>query len=422
MCMDVALTRVEGEGEVRLEVSNGRVVNVSIKITEAPRFFEHIVRGRRVWDVPDIVSRICGLCGVSYVLVASKAFEKYRTLPEEVERYRACLHLAERIKSHAIHIFMLHLPDFLGLRSLTELAESYPHIVRDVIDVVLWSRRVMEVMGGRFHNVSSLKVGGVYQTPRAEVVKSLLNNINLLEGKILKLVETVLNLKNIPQEKQRIRYAVVTDGISYPHIGTMVAFDSGELVHVRDFKNMISVEQVNYSNALRYRLASGEPYLVGPLARFNMGYKYLSGEVKDLIESYGWRPPLLNIHQSIIARVAELYESFLKVKEFLMSYKEISQIINKTEVLAGKYVAALEAPRGILYHEYEVTEEESVARVVKADIITPTAQNLAMMEKLILDEVSEKNLNVDKAVNVAKKIVRSFDPCISCSVHAFSLY
>ncbi len=422
MCMDVALTRVEGEGEVRLEVSNGRVVNVSIKITEAPRFFEHIVRGRRVWDVPDIVSRICGLCGVSYVLVASKAFEKYGTLPEEVERYRACLHLAERIKSHAIHIFMLHLPDFLGLRSLTELTESYPHIVRDVIDVVLWSRRVMEVMGGRFHNVSSLKVGGVYQTPRAEVVKSLLNNINLLEGKILKLVETVLNLKNIPQEKQRIRYAVVTDGISYPHIGTMVAFDSGELVHVRDFKNMISVEQVNYSNALRYRLASGEPYLVGPLARFNMGYKYLSGEVKDLIESYGWRPPLLNIHQSIIARVAELYESFLKVKEFLMSYKEISQIINETEVPAGKYVAALEAPRGILYHEYEVTEEESVARVVKADIITPTAQNLAMMEKLILDEVSEKNLNVDKAVNVAKKIVRSFDPCISCSVHAFSLY
>ncbi len=367
------------------------------------------------------MSRICGLCGVSYVLVASKAFEKYGTLPEEVERYRACLHLAERIKSHIIHIFMLHLPDFLGLRSLTEIEESYPHMMRDAIYVLLWSRRVMEIMGGRFHNISSLRVGGVYQTPKVEVVKSLLNNIDLVEDKILKLSEIVLNLKNIPQEKQHIRYVAVTDGMSYPHIGTMVMFDNGESVNVRDFKNIIRVEQVAYSNALRYRFANGEPYLVGPLARFNIGYKYLSGEVRDLMKSYGWYPPLLNIHQSIIARVAELYDCFLKLKEFLMNYKEIPQIINDVEVPTGRYVAALEAPRGILYHEYEVLEDGGVARVVKADIITPTAQNLAMMEKLILDEVNEKRLDVDKAINVAKKIIRSFDPCISCSVHTLRI-
>jgi len=417
--MSVPLTRVEGEGEVQLDVVNGKVVNAAVKIVEAPRFFEYIVRGRRVWDVPDIVSRICGLCGVSYVLVASKAFENYRTLPKEVEEYRTYLHIAERVKSHAIHIYMLHLPDFLGLRSLTELAESYPHITKDVIDVVLWSRRVMEVLGGRFHNVSSIGVGGVYQTPKAEEVQKLVDNVKMLEDKILKLSEVVLNLKNIPQEKQRLRYAAVVDGGSYPHIGDMIALDNGDLIHVRNFKNLVAVEQVRYSNALRYRLSNGKPYLVGPLARFNIGYKYLSGEVRDLIESYGWRPPLTNVHQNIIARVAELYEGFLKLREFLANYKEIPQGMIEVEVPTGKYVAALEAPRGILYHEYEVTEEGGIARVAKADIITPTAQNLAMMEELILNEINEKGLDIDKAINAAKKIIRCFDPCISCSVHAF---
>ncbi|MEM4769738.1 MAG: nickel-dependent hydrogenase large subunit, partial [Desulfurococcaceae archaeon] len=170
------LTRVEGEGEIVLYVDDRGVTrNVELRIVEAPRFFEHIVKGLHYTMIPDIVSRICGFCGVSYILTAVKAFENCMsiTVSEEVETYRELVHLAERIKSHVLHIALLNLPDLLGLKNILELESRNPRILVGIFKVLSLVDRLMKLTGGRFHNVVNIRVGGVFRLPESTTIKRI---------------------------------------------------------------------------------------------------------------------------------------------------------------------------------------------------------------------------------------------------------
>jgi len=422
--MGLPLTRVEGEGEIHVYIREGKLQDVEVRITEAPRFFEYIVVGRRPTDVPDIVSRICGLCGVSYILVAVRAFERGLGIevPEQVELYRRALHGAERIKSHILHAYFMHLPDLVGAKGPDELFQRNPQLFRDAFRVLEWSRKVMMILGGRIHNVVSIRIGGIYGYPRKEEVTKILRDVADVERSLLRLVDFVLSL-DIPSFKQEIKFLALYDGSEYPEMAEKIALcDYGgvEFHNLRDFERLVKVEQKAYSNALRYRLTSGDPYVVGPLARFNIGYKYLRGEVRDKLEECGWRPPLVSIYQSIVARIAETYNTLLFLREFAEAYREPTEKGVEVRIGPGEYLAAVEAPRGILYHRYVVDAD---GRVSYANIVTPTAQNLAAMERLISDTIHQSNAVSEEAVlRVGAEIVRCFDPCISCSVHTLKVH
>jgi coenzyme F420-reducing hydrogenase alpha subunit len=410
------LTRVEGEGEVVLKTEDGRIVGVEVRISEAPRFFEYLVRGRLYTEVPDLVSRICGLCGVSYVITACRAFESCLgvEVPEDEDRLRMAILAAERVKSHVIHVAYLNLPDLVGLGSLGELFESYAHVFQRASRVVLWARRAMEVLGGRFHNVVNARVGGVYSFPSVERVRALRRGLDEVLGGFLELARFVLGLKSISEEVHRIRYMAVAGSSGYAWAGSGVVLDDGTYVDVGSFENYVLTEQVGYSNALRYRLPTGEPYLVGPLARFNTYLGYLREEVRELLEEFGWYRPLRGVQQSIVARVAETYHTLLELRDFLEDYRErtVGGAV-RPERARGPCVAVTEAPRGVLYHRYLL---DSSLRVRSSNIITPTAQNLACMEYLIGGKLYGSSFD-GRAIEVAKSLVRAFDPCISCSVH-----
>jgi len=423
--MSTTLTRVEGEGEIHVYVRDGEVLDVEVRITEAPRFFEYIVVGRRAVDVPDIMSRICGFCGISYILTAIHAFERGAGIEvsQHVEVYRRALHAAERVKSHMLHAYFMHLPDLINAKSPGELYERNPALFRSVTRILEWVRKAMSVLGGRFHNVVNLRVGGVYGYPRREDVAKLARELSDVERSLLSLMDFTLSL-DIPSYRQGMKLLALYDGSAYPeYAGRVAVYSNGELelYDLRDFEKMIIAEQKPYSNALRYRLVSGEPYCTGPLARFNIGYKHLRGEVRDKLEEYGWKPPLVNIHQSIVARLAEVYNTLLFMKEFAESYSELSgEGVEYAEIPQGEYLAAVEAPRGTLYHRYVV---DSRGRVSYANIITPTAQNLALMEKLIREEArASAPITADLILEKGSRIVRSFDPCISCSVHTVRIH
>ncbi len=410
------LTRVEGEGEVVLKTEDGRIIGVEVRVSEAPRFFEYLVRGRLYTEVPDLVSRICGLCGVSYMITACKAFESCLgvEVPEDEERLRMAALAAERVKSHVIHVTYLNLPDLIGLGSLGELFESYAHVFQKASRVVLWARRAMEVLSGRFHNVVNIRVGGVYSFPSMERVRALQRDLGEVTGDFLDLARFVLGLKSIYEEVHRLRYMAVAGSDEYSWVGSGVVLDDGTHVEVGSFENYVLTEQVSYSNALRYRLPTGEPYLVGPLARFNTYLTYLREEVRELLEEFGWYRPLRGVQQSVVARVAETYQTLLELRDFLESYRErTAGGVVRAERAKGPCVAATEAPRGVLYHRYLV---DSSLRVRSSNIITPTAQNLACMEYLIGSKLYGSSFD-GRAVEVAKSLVRCFDPCISCSVH-----
>lgn len=425
MRVSAILTRVEGEGEVQLIVKDGSLIGVNVKITEPPRFFEYLVKGRRAIDVPDIVSRICGICGVSYILTAVRAFEKGLgiTPSEEVEKLRLAILGAERVKSHILHAYYLHLPDFFNASSLPELADRNPLLFNSASRTLLWSRKAMEVLGGRFHNVVNIRVGGVYGFPKLDKAVKLLKEMPEVLKSFKYMADVVLSLENIPMDEQDLKLMAVYDGSTYPCIADNIYVShssEGKLVPLGDFEKIVRCEQADYSNALRYKLIDGLEYVVGPLARFNVGYRHLSSESKELLNSYGWRPPLKNIFQSIIARVVETYDTLIYLRGFLENYREpsTSPTCERIEPTPGTYIAATEAPRGILYHRYEV---DDLGRIKYSNIVTPTAQNQASMEAIIMRMLKDAALNMERAVETAKRVIRAFDPCISCSVHSIKV-
>lgn len=422
MHVSAVLTRVEGEGEVQLITKEGSLIGVEVKITEPPRFFEYLVKGRRAVDVPDVVSRICGICGVSYILTAVRAFEKSLGIEpsEEVEKLRLAILGAERVKSHILHAYYLHLPDFFNASSLPELVDRNPLLFNSASRVLLWSRKAMEVLGGRFHNVVNIRVGGVYGFPKIGKVAELLKEMPSVLSSFKYIADVVLSLEKIPMDEHGLKLMAVYNGSTYPCIADSIyiSYGSGErIVPVSDFEKIVGCEQASYSNALRYKLIEGLEYVVGPLARFNIGYRHLSGESKDMLNSYGWRPPLKNVFQSIIARVAETYDTLIYLRDFLENYREPSSTpkFEKLEPGPGTYIAATEAPRGLLYHRYEVDDR---GRIKYSNIVTPTAQNQASMEAVIMSVLKSGALSGEKAVEIAQRVIRAFDPCISCSVHS----
>jgi len=422
--MERVLTRVEGEGKVLVKVKEGNVIDVEIQITEAPRFFEYIVRGKHINNVVEIVSRVCGLCGVSYMLTATRAFEKCLKIdvPQEVEELRRIIHLAERVKSHVIHVFLLNLPDFLEMPNSFRLGAVNSAMLRNSMKLLTLAANIMDILGGRMHNVVNIKIGGVYKPPSesdaVKIVKLIKDAIELFKP----LADFVLSLKNIPEEKLA-KPLMILHGNGYPHVSDEIAFynsENAEIFDVQNFENVLDVMQRHGKTALLYKY-KGQSYIVGPFARFNTSYDKLHGEARDFVSSYGWKPPLKDVRQQIIARVAEILDSLLTLRDFFQNYKPFE--IYSPRIEPGKAdklrcVAAVEAPRGILYHRYDIDEK---LKVLHCNIITPTAQNILAMEELSQEKLRMLGRAAEhEAAKLTERIVRAFDPCISCSVHVLS--
>jgi len=421
-----ALTRVEGEGEVEVVYEKGVVKDVRIRILEPPRLFERVVLGLRPTSVPDVVSRICGICGVSHVLAAVKAFEDCMRIEvdERVERFRKVLHLVERVKSHILHALMMHLPDFVGARSVTELLHRNPRVFKCLCRLLVGVRKLMEILGGRFHNVVNIAVGGVHRYPSEEDARRALGIVKGVWKDFEVLADFVLSLEIPGVRCSDLAQICVNSLDGYPHNGREIAVVVGSerrFVSVNEFEEIVEEEWVHYSTAPRYKVRGLGPYIVGPTSRYNLFYDRLPSETRNLLSSYGWGSRLENVHQSIVARVAEIHAALMEIEEFLRNFANRAPSIackNVASIRSAVCKAFVEAPRGVLYHSYAVDER---GRVVRAKIITPTAQNLCSMEHVARRILIDTPVPSNEAVDAVRRIVRSFDPCISCSVHKLSI-
>ena len=414
------LARVEGEGRVYIKIRQGKVERVEVGIFEAPRFFEAFLRGRKYLEVPDITARICGICPLAYVMSSSRALEKILgiNVSKEIEHLRRIIYLAEWIESHVLHVAMLHAPDFVGCENVFEMYQRYPGFVKNSLKLKAWGNRVIEVIGGRPVHPVSCRVGGFHRVIRKDELLPLLDNIDELKRRAREFLEFVLKLP-MPDVRRDIEYVSLKGEEKYPILRGRIVSNKGLDVAEDEFENIIRVEQAPYSNSLRYKIKDRGTYVTGPIARFNNNYDLLKPEVREVIESHGYRAPLVNTYQSIIARAAEVYHAVLEIEELIREYKEPQYPYVEGEVKAGHGAAITEAPRGMLYHFYELDSE---GYVVNANIVPPTSQNLAAMEEdltHIAPILSE--MNYEKAQWLAEQTIRNYDPCISCSVHMVKL-
>lgn len=410
------LARVEGEGNLFIELEDGRVTRVEVGIFEAPRFFEAFLRGRKYYEVPDITARICGICPIAYIMSSSRALEKILgvEVPEEVEKLRRILYLGEWVESHVLHVLMLHAPDFLRYESVISMAKDYPEIVKKGMKLKGWGNQVIKVIGGRSVHPVSCRVGGFYRIIKKEELLLLLKELSYVKACAKDLLEWVLELP-IPDLKRDAEFVSLRGVNEYPILKGRVVSSKGLNVSEDEFENNLIVEQTKYSTSLRYRLKERGYYIVGPLARYNNNYDLLDPEVRGLIESHGYGAPLQNSFQSIIARAAEVYHAVLELEELISNYREPQQPYVEGVVRDGVSAAITEAPRGMLYHRYEINEK---GYVVNANIIPPTSQNLASIEQDLLALGNKlATLNPADAQWLAEQTIRNYDPCISCATH-----
>ena len=414
------LARVEGEGGVWVKVRDGRIDYVEVNIFEPPRFFEAFLKGRIYLEAPDLTARICGICPLAYVMAASRAMEKILGIEasEESNKLRKIAFYGEWIESHVLHFAFLHAPDFLGKHSIFEIAEEHPQFLRDAIAVRDWGNRAIEIVGGRPVHPVGFRVGGLHRIIKRRELEPLLKNFDEIEKMGRRLLEFVLSLP-MPEVSYDMAFMSLKGEREYPILEGVVSNNLGEEFPEDDFEKHVIVEQKRYSNALHYRLRSGKPYITGPLARFNLNYGLLAPEVKSVLEESGFKPPLKNTYQSIIARAAETYHAILEIGRLIEEYREPDKAYEEAEVRAGEAAAIVEAPRGMLYHRYKIDGD---GRILYANIVPPTAQNYAAMEEDIL-KVGDLILRKprEEAQKLVETTIRNYDPCISCSVHMIRL-
>ncbi|MFH0751537.1 MAG: nickel-dependent hydrogenase large subunit, partial [Chloroflexota bacterium] len=374
------LTRVEGEGSLRLRVRDGEVLEARLGIFETPRYFEQLVVGRTPDEVIDIVARICGICPVAYQMSASHAFEdlfEVRIDPSS-RALRRLFYCGEWIESHALHIYLLHAPDFLGYPSAIHMAADHRPLVEQALSMKKAGNRLVTILGGRPIHPVSVRVGGWSRAPRVAELKD--HRAALAEGMAFAL-ETVKIVAGfaMPAFAREPRLVSLKHAAEYPHNDGRIVSSDGIDLAPSGWRDAFEEHHVKGSNALHARSRDGGgAYLVGPAARVVQAADQLHPLAKDALDGSGYTEMIrTNVYASIVARAVELVHAFAEALDIIDAYRPPAEPLVSWQSRPGVAAWATEAPRGLLFHRYEVDE---AGRVASAQIVPPTSQNQAAIE------------------------------------------
>ena len=418
------LARVEGEGALRVRIADGRVEDVELKIFEPPRFFEAFLRGRQYAEAPDITARICGICPVAYQMSSCHAMERALGISVDpaLRDLRRLLYCGEWIESHALHIYLLHAPDFLGYPDAIRLAKDHPEAVARGLALKKAGNGIMRQLGGREIHPVNVRVGGFYRVPTRAEAREMRAEAERAVELAEETVRFVAGLAFPPVSEEyefvALRHPTVPE---YP-------MNEGELVSSRGlriaqdrFEEEFEERQAPYSNALQSVRRGGGSYLVGPLARYALNHDRLTPRAAAVARDVGLEPVVKNPYRSIIVRAVEVLLACEEAVRLLDAYAPPDRpFVPPPEGPIGPVGAAItEAPRGILYHRYRLASD---GRIEEARIVAPTSQNQKRIED-DLRGVVERSLDLDDpALTVAcERAVRNHDPCISCATHFLDL-
>jgi coenzyme F420-reducing hydrogenase alpha subunit len=410
------LARVEGEGALDLRIDDGAITQLRLRIFEPPRFFEKFLEGHHYSEIPDMVARICGICPVAYQVTAAQALEKLFgvELSPWARDMRRVFYCGEWIQSHSLHIHLLAAPDFFGCNSAIELAKIAPDEVRRGLRIQALGNELMDLFGARSVHPVGVRIGGFHGAPPQSRVEALRDKLRAALPEAEALIRWTAGIA-VPQDDQAFvsvatqhptHYAIESGGIGASdglYIGTE-AFD----VHF--------VERHEPHSTALFSAYHGQPYLVGPLARLNLNHTQLPERVKTLLAETGLVLPSRNLFHSLVARAVEVLLALTGALRLLDAYRVPDSPWVPVTPRAGVAFGCTEAPRGLLWHRYEMDE---AGRVVNARIVPPTSQNQGRIEEDL--RLSLLNFGLDHPDDALRlhceKVIRNYDPCISCATH-----
>ncbi|GAA0717217.1 Ni/Fe hydrogenase subunit alpha [Dactylosporangium roseum] len=416
-----ALARVEGEGAMHVRVEGTTVTDVRLRIYEPPRFFEAFLRGRGHAEPPDITARICGICPVAYQMSACLAVEDACGVQvgEPIAELRRLLYCGEWIASHALHVYLLHAPDFLGYPGVVEMARDHRDAVERGLALKKAGNAILELVGGRAIHPINVRVGGFYHAPSPAELRALARDtLRPALGHALATVEWVAGFP-FPDFTTGHELLALVDPHRYPIDRGEPRTSSGRSFPVRDFERHVVETQVPHSTALHAELTGAGTYLTGPLARYALNHAALSPLARQAAAAAGLGQRCDNPFRSIVVRAVELVYALDEALRLVEAYEPPAPCHVEVPARAGTGYGATEAPRGVLFHRYELDGDGTVR---SARIVPPTAQNQPSIEDDLRRYVQDRlDLDDERLTAQCEQAIRNYDPCISCATHFLDL-
>lgn len=418
------LARVEGEGALYVKIKGDKVMDVKLKIYEPPRFFEALLRGRMYAEAPDITARICGICPVAYQMSTVHAMEQALgvTVGGQLRELRRLLYCGEWIESHTLHVYMLHAPDFLGYPDVMRMAQDYPDIVKRGLQMKKAGNAIVTFLGGREIHPINVKVGGFYKVPTKQEFEQLAEKLKWGREAALETVRWTAQLPfpDFEQDYEFVALRTWQHPAEYPFNEGRIVSNKGLDIPVQVYEEHFAEEHVAHSNALHSVLKERGAYFVGPLARYNLNFERLSALAQETARAAGLGPVCRNPFQSIIVRSVEILYAFDEALRIIEGYEMPDQPAVEYSLHAGTGSACTEAPRGILYHRYRLSDE---GLILDAKIVPPTSQNQKIIESDLRHYVEKAiDLSEERLTWECEQAIRNYDPCISCATHFLKLH
>ena len=414
------LARVEGHGNIKVRVRDGKLEEARWDVVETPRYFEVMLKGQHYTAAALLTSRICGICSVSHVLTSLHATEDAMDVkvPPAAVKLRALAKHGETLQSHVLHVLFLAAPDLLGLPSVIPLIESNPAVVDIARRLKGLGNSICDVVAGRTTHPVSLQVGGVAVMPAKKDLRRLQDELARAPDDLAAVVELISSLE-LPDFARETEFVSLKGDGDYPYLGREMISTDGVVKPAGEYLQMTN-EYVTEQNTSKWCKLSRETFAVGALARFNNNHAGLDPAAAAVATQLGLAPvchnPFYNNLAQLVESVQAVYDSKALLDELLDGDPE-AQIMAEVRPRAGEGTGVVEAPRGILYHHYAYDDE---GRITAADCVIPTTQNNAnihldlpaLVEQLATDETTDEQLEL-----LCSMLVRAYDPCVSCSVH-----
>jgi coenzyme F420-reducing hydrogenase alpha subunit len=414
------LARVEGEGALTIRFTGDAVRDVELRIFEPPRFFEALLRGRRFTEAPDITARICGICPVAYQMSSAAAIEDALGLAVDppIRELRRLLYCGEWIESHALHMFLLHAPDFLGYPDAMTMAKDHPELVRQGLRIKKAGNALVARLGGREIHPINVRIGGFYRAPAPQELEELTPELTWARDAMCEALDAMARF-TFPDVSRDYDYVALTHPHEYPVLGERLVSTTGLDIAVAEYDEHFVEEHVAHSTALHSRRRRGGPYFCGPLARFNLHAERLAPVAREAAARAGLRVPVRNPFRGLLVRGVETIHALDEALRIIAAYAPPPRPFVERPPRAGTGFGCTEAPRGLLYHRYRLDGDGLIA---DAKIVPPTSQNQKVIEADLF-ELAPQLLALEhaEATLLAEHAVRNYDPCISCATHFLEL-
>ena len=408
--------KIEGHAGLIGLFLDGKIKKVKLEVKQGIRLIESILVSRNFEDAPIITARICGVCPVIHNICAIRALENALKIKpsKKTINLRKLMLLGQIIQSHTLHVYFLCLSDFFKYKTTLDLIKRLPKASKWALEVREFGNKLISTIGGRSIHPVATCIGGFKKLPSKENLEKLLNE----QPEILK---QALNLANLfsyllyPEFKRKTEFVALTSNKEYAIYDGKVISSSG--LEFFPEKMPKEIKEIQYpSEPVKRVLHNSHPVMPGALARINLNYQKLNPSAKKVWQKFGVKLPTYNTFYNIFAQVTEIIHSIEESKKLLQQViKSNEPVIKKYRIKAGRGIAACEAPRGTLYHDYTIDKK---GIITKANIITPTAQFITNLEEDIKKFIPNlKKLNPEARRQKIKMLIRAYDPCMTCSVH-----